>query len=207
VTITASNPRWAIDEDYALKEKLSGFTLINYADGSIKKIPVYFRFPDPEERERAFPHIAIDLVEINFDPARAHRSAGFNLPYDLEQATPLFDFGLVADDYPLPWSLVYQISAYSRQPWQDRQLSLMLYQMFPEQYGSLDMSAFDGTVRRADLVSVVRRDTVDNNQKRVYRQIFTVAVSSEFFLNQIVTVQLARSIDITVIPYVGEVPQ
>jgi hypothetical protein len=207
VTITASNPRWVIDEDYALKEKLSGFTVNNYPDGVPKKVAVYFRFPDPEERQRTFPHIAIDLVEINFDPERAHRSAGFNLPYDLEQATPLTLFGLVADDYPLPWSLIYQLSAYSRQPWQDRQLSLMLYQMFPEQYGSLDMSAFDGTVRRADLVSVTRRDTVDDNKKRTYRQIFTIAVSSEFFLNQIVAVQKATRINITVIPYIGQVPQ
>jgi hypothetical protein len=194
---------WVIDEDYALKEKLSGFTVVNYPDGRVIPVQTYFRMPDPEERTRSFPHFAIDLVEINLDYTRLHHADGFTLTYDTETATPLVGGSLVADDYPLPWSLVYQISAWSRQPWQDRQLSLILHQMFPGPYGCLNMANFDGTVRRADFVSMVRRDRIGDNNKRDYRQIFTVAISSEFFLNQLTVVQEATSIKINVVPYIN----
>jgi hypothetical protein len=194
---------WVIDEDYALKQKLSGFTVNNYADGRKITVQTYFRMPDPEERTRTFPHFAIDLVEINMDFTRLHHADGFTLTYDTETATPLVNGALVADDYPLPWSLVYQISAYSRQPWQDRQLAMILHQLFPGPYGSLDMTYFDGTIRRADFVSMVRRDRIGDNNKRDYRQIFTVAVSSEFFLNQLTAVQQNTSVKINVVPYVN----
>ena len=192
-----------LDEDWALKQKLSGFTVTNYADNKKLPIATYFRFPDQEERERTFPHIAIDLVEIVFDAERAHRADGYTLQWNPETATPLVNSKMVADDYPLPWSLHYQLAFYSRNPTHDRQMRMMAYQMFPEQYGSLNMASFDGTVRRADLVSSVQRDTVDSNNKRLYRNVMTVAISSEFFLNQIYAVQLAKSVKITVVPSVG----
>lgn len=196
--------QWVLDEDSALKEKLSGFTVPNYADGKLKKVAVYYRFPDVEERTRSFPHIAIDLTEINFDPTRAHRAMEYILDFDLEEATPLSGFKLVGDDYPLPWSLIYQLGCYSRQPDHDRQMLMMMYQMFPEMYGSLDMSKYDGTVRRADMLSAVRRDTVDFEKKRLYRNIITVAISSEFFLNQIRTIQLNTSVNVDLVSYIHQ---
>jgi hypothetical protein len=203
VTITASNPSWVLDEDDALKAKLSGFTVKNPADGTPLDVAVYFRFPDPEERTRTFPHIAIDLVDIQFARERAHRAFQFPLNYNLEENAAPPGFQLVADDFPLPWDLIYQLGVYSRQPRHDRQLLLMMYQMFPEQFGSLDMSTIDGTIRRADLLEVVRRDTVDAAGKRLYRFIVTVSISSEFFLNQIQTVQQATGFKITYVPTVG----
>lgn len=200
----ASSPNWVLDEDQALKTKLSGFTVTNYADGATIPVAVYFRFPDAEEVTRTYPHIAIDLVTINFAAERAHRNYEYILPYSLEQATPPSGSFLVGDDFPLPWDLVYQLAVYSRNPVHDRQLLLMMYQMFPEEYGSLDMSSIDGTVRRADFVSVVRRDTVDRDNKRLYRNIYTISISSEFFLNQIRTVQKALSLDVITIPSVGQ---
>jgi len=197
--------RWGLDEDEALKQKLTGFTVPNYSDGREIPIAVYYRFPDSEERERSFPHIAIDLTEITFAAERAHRAVEYILDYDLEQATPLSGFSLVGDDFPLPWNLVYQLGVYSRQPRHDRAMLMMLYQMFPETYGSLDMSNFDGTVRRADLISVVRRDTVDKSNKRLYRNIFTVSISSEFFLNQIRTVQHnTQGVNIDLLSYINQ---
>lgn len=196
---------WLLDEDDALKAKLSGFSVTNYADGRAKPIAVYFRFPDSEERQRTFPHIAIDLVEITFAPDRAHRVANeFILDYDTETATPLNGFSLAAYDFPLPWNLVYQLAAYSRLPRDDRWLTSLLFQQFPEEFGSLDMTNFDGTVRRADLVSVVRRDTVDASQHRLYRNIFTVSVSSEFFLGQVYAIQQSTGVNVTVIPYADQ---
>lgn len=194
-----------LDEDRALKEKLSGFYVTNYADGRNIPIPVYYRFPDAEERTRTFPHIAIDLVDVIFDETRAHRAVGYIQPIDTETATPLTGFNLVADDMPLPWSLQYQLAAYSRQPTHDRQLAQMLYMMFPQQFGSLNMANYDSTIRRADLVSVTRRDTVDSSNKRLYRNIFTVAISSEFYISEVTAIQQALTA-VTNVEFVGNSP-
>lgn len=187
---------WLFDEDLALKQKLSGKYVVNYVDGRHIDIATYYRFPDPEERTRTFPHIAIDMISIEFDPTRAHRADGYIQPYDLETATPPSGFNLVADDMPLPWSLIYQLACYSRDPWHDRQLAQLMYMSFPEEFGSLDMSNFDGTVRRADFISAVRRDRIDNTNKRLFCNIITIAVSSEFYLNEIQTIQQVGSVNV-----------
>jgi hypothetical protein len=197
--MTITNPTqtaWVFNEDEALKEKLQGYSTINYADGRSKKIEVYYRFPDAEIRTRTFPHIAIDLVRIEFDETRAHRALSYVPRYPIETATPLLDFTLVADDMPLPWMMIYQLATYAREPRDDRFMTMMMYQLFPEMFGFLDMGKFDGTVRRADLVQVDRRDTVDNENKRLYRNIYTVAISTEFYLNQLQYIQNISSIDI-----------
>lgn len=197
---------WLLDEDEALKQKLKGFTVQNYADDVQISVPIWYRFPDAEERQRTYPHIAIDLVEVNFDPTRAHRALEYIQTWtnDPEQATPPAGFSTIADDFPLPWILVYQLAAYSRDPVHDRQLAAMLYMQFPEQYGSLDMTSIDGTIRRADLQSVVRRDTVDSDRKRLYRNIFTIAVSSEFYANVLRTTQWATTVDVSFENYVNQ---
>jgi len=201
---------WGIDEDYALKEKLQGFIIPNYAsgpNGNPKSFvpPVYFGFPDPEEEIRRYPHIQINLMDITYAEERAHRAAEFQLNYDLEQATPLSGSTLVADDFPTPWNLIYNITCFSRQPWHDRMFAMMMFQMFPQQYGSLDMTSFDGTLRRADLVDVVQRDLLEPNQsgkpKRVYRKIVTVSISSEFFLAEVIQVADSKGVKLTVDSY------
>lgn len=175
-----------LDEDKALHTKLEGYETSTYSTGNPIPIAVYFRFPDAEEVTRTFPHIAIDLVDVRFEGSRAHRANGYvnrqTLPFN--PATPSL-ITAVADDMPLPWSLIYQLATYSRAPREDRQLQALMYQLFPEEYGFLDMSTIDGTFRRADFISAERRDTVDNTQKRLYRNIYTVAISSEFSLSQI----------------------
>lgn len=184
-----------MDEDDALKEKLTnygkGYSVLNYGTATQTPITVYFRFPDTEiVAERTYPYIAIDLAEINFDPTRAHRAMEFIFNYDTETATPLTGFSQVAYDYPLPFSLVYQLACYSTQPRHDRQMASLLYQLFPAGFGSLNMANYDGTIRRADFVSSVRRDTINpQSKKRLYRNIFTIAVSSEFFLGEIEEIQ------------------
>ena len=192
-----------LDEDNALKMKLqnygTSFFVNNYADNVAIPITVFFRSPDQEIRTRTFPHFAIDLIDVVPDEERMHRSAGFIVPFPLETATPSNGFTDVADDFPFPWMLHYQISAISRDPTHDRQLGQLLFRMFPYQYGSLDMGVFDGTVRRADLLSTSRQDLpADKDGKRIYRQIFTIGISSEFYLNQIQQVKNVLSVNTTV---------
>jgi len=190
---------WLLDEDQALKTKLSGYSVTNYADQRQIPVPVFFRFPDPEEVTRTFPNMAIDLVEIVFDPTRAHRTPEYISMVNLvEQSPPPEGFSWLAYDMPLPWMLMYQIATYARQPWHDRQLTAMLFQLFPEEFGSLDMSDIDGTIRRADLQSIERQDTYDANHKRLYRNIFTIGISSELYLGQVTAIQNVSSVTVDV---------
>lgn len=197
-----------LDEDNALKAKLlngplpngaPNFFVNNYADGKQIPIEVFYRSPDQEIRKRSFPHFAIDLIDVVPDEERMHRATGFIVPYPTETATPAQGYFDVADDFPFPWMLHYQISAISRDPTHDRQLGQLLFRMFPYQYGSLDMTGFDGTVRRADLLSHERRDLPgDDTGKRIYRLIFTIGISSEFYLNQIEQIKQVLSVSTTV---------
>lgn len=198
------NYNWLLNVEDAIKQKLSGYTVTNPADGKQIPVGVWFRYPDTEERIRTFPHIAIDLIDIVFDRTRAARAGLYPVPYDMEQATPPAGYSLVGGDMPLPWMIQYQLSALSRQPRHDRQLTQMLYQLFPEMFGWLDMSSIDGTIRRADLLSVVRRDMLDTERKRVYRAIFTVAISAEFSVYQMQYVQQATGFEITFDVFVNQ---
>lgn len=201
-----------LDEDNALKTKLLNynnpqFSVTNYADGTQIPVAVFFRSPDTEIITRTFPHFAIDLIDVEPDHERMHRADGFIVPYPTETATPAEGFFNIAYDFPMPWMLHYQISAISRDPTHDRQLGQLLFNMFPYQYGYLDMTGFDGTVRRADLIGTERRDLpADSTNKRIYRQIFTVGISSEFYLSQFTQVQQALSVNIEVEDGIGALP-
>jgi len=189
-----------LNEDAALKERLQGFSVYTPATGEQTEVPVWFRFPDPEEETRSFPHLAIDLVTIEFEADRAHRAIEFLPPYPPSWVPPAPAGSLLwAVDMPLPLSLLYQIAAYSRQPWHDRQLSSMLFGLFPMHFGSLYVPA-DGTTRRADFVSQVQRDLVDVNKKRLYRTILTVAISSEMYYSELSTVAQALQINLQLFP-------
>lgn len=195
---------WLLDEDDALRLKLLGpggtsspYTVTNYADGRQLPINVYFQFPDAEEITRVFPYLAISLIAINFAAERAHRAQGYILNRPLEQATPQTGYVLGSDDMPLPWDLVYQIGTYSRQPRHDRQLQAMMFQAFPQDFGFLDMTNFDGTFRRADMISAVRRDERDATKQRLYHNIYTVSISSEFPLYKVQQIQEISSVDVT----------
>jgi hypothetical protein len=185
-----------LDEDDALKEMLGGQSVINYADGRSIPISVWFQAPDAEEQKRTFPHISIALIDVEYAAERAHRAYGF-LPPQQETATPATGFFLESGDFPQPWDLIYQLSLFSRQPRHDRQMTALMLMMFPEQFGQLNMANFDGTMRRAVNRGAERRDTIDANQ-RLYRNIFTIAVSSEFYLGQIAQIQQIITPQITV---------
>lgn len=203
---------FVLDEDEALKAKLENygntFTVTNYATGKPIPIAVYYRSPDPEIRQRTFPHIAIDLIDIEPDYERMHRSGGMEVPvptnilYPTHTDTPgepTPQSTMWADDFPFPWMLIYQLSAISRDPTHDRQMGQLLHYLFPFQFGQVDMAHIDGTQRRADFRGMTRRDLpVDATNKRIFRQIFTIAVSSEFYLHELEQIPLTTQVDLTV---------
>lgn len=186
-----------IDEDSALWTKLQGFSVQNYADGQQIPVQVYYRFPDDELITRKFPHFAIDLIDVHPDTEREARAFMPIYPYNTESATPASGITMVGTDLPLPWMLEYQVAAFSRTPWHDRQLGGLLYGLFPRTFGFLDMTTWDGTIRRADLWGTTRRDRLDTANKRMYCQIFTIGVSSEFTVEQLTFVQEVSAVNIT----------
>lgn len=196
-----------MDEDSALKAKLQGYTVLTYGPDVQTPIQVYFRLPDDELITRHYPHIAIDMVDIQFDETRMHRAMEFQFNYATEQSTPPTGDTQMAYDFPIPLSLIYQLNCYSRQPRHDRQMASLLFQLFPAGFGCLNMANYDGTIRRADFVSSVRRDIPkDADGKRTYRNIFTIAVSSEFLLGQITELQQVTGVVLDVDLFVQELP-
>jgi hypothetical protein len=197
---------WLLDEDAALRQKLTGLGV--YAGRQNKDlipVQVFYRFPDPEATPRTYPHIAIDLIDVQFDATRAHRAAETVLDYVPAGMPPPPDtVALVQGDRPLPWQLIYQISAFSRDPLQDRQLQYTMIALFPEQFGFLDMGTIDGTVRRADLIGTARNDRIDEENKRVFEKIYTVSISSELSLEAVRQVyKTLQAPSITLLDYEG----
>lgn len=197
------------DEDFALKQKLSGFTVTNYANGLPKNVGCFYGAPDFEiQGNRAYPYFMINRLAMEFSEERAQQAYEMFLYYDLEQATPPLGSTLVAQGAPMPWDLIYQISAFAMQPEDDWQLQSILWSLFPQMYGFLDMTAFDGTIRRADLVDSDRQTRMVNFSgatKRVYRSIFTIKVSAESFLFPVATVPQVQTTALTV-EFEGNVP-
>ena len=116
---------WGFDEDDALKAKLEGFVLQNYARGNEMPIAVYFRWADTEIRQRTYPNILIDLIRVEFAADRAHRALSPIAPQQ-EMATPPSGSVLVADDFPLPWNMIYQLRTSSHGPREDRMFQVMM---------------------------------------------------------------------------------
>lgn len=172
---------YIINEDKALKALVSGITVSDSGNPS-RPVGVWFGQPDNEIRQQSYPYITIDLVGISEAIDRAHRGY-IDLPYTPEGGNPNEDYGTW---YPIPVNLDYQITTYSRQPRHDRQIINALFApgRLPMRFGLLDIPE-DGTVRRVDLMGFVKRDTTEQD-KRLFRNIYNVQVSSEFFPAQLV---------------------
>lgn len=172
---------YIINEDKALKTLISGITVSDSGNAS-RPVGVWFGQPDNEIRQQSYPYITIDLVGISEAVDRAHRGY-IDLPYTPEGGNPNEEY---ATWYPIPVNLDYQITTYARQPRHDRQIINALFAAgrLPMRFGLLDIPE-DGTVRRVDLMGFVKRDTTEQD-KRLFRNIYNVQVSSEFFPAQLV---------------------
>lgn len=179
-----------ISEDKALREKLQGMTVSDQkSDGQEipRQVGVWFGQPDQEIRAQSYPYITIDMIDIVRDQQREYRA----------KVKPEYLSGpdvLTGDDWeietPIPVSIDYQITTYSRHPRHDRQiLAQLLGTKLPLRFGVLNV--LEGTVeneggttvntvttRRLDVMSVSKRD-VTEQAKRLFVNAITVRVSSE----------------------------
>jgi hypothetical protein len=95
-------------------------------------------------------------------------------------------------EFPIPVYLDYQITTWARQPRHDRQImaNMATGQRIPLRYGYLVVPE-DNTVRRLDFLGFAKKDTTDENGKRLFSNAYTVRISAEILpavLNQIVPV-------------------
>ena len=174
-----------LSEDAALKTHLSGIT-VSDAKNNERVVGVWFGQPDLEIREQSYPYMTIDMIDIIEELPRTMRGI-IKLPYipDVPGVDPTKDH---YTEYPIPVSIEYQITTYSRHPHHDRQIiNAMLNDKTPMRFGNLYVpgnDVFTDTYRRLDLLNFTKRDTVEQN-KRLFINMFSVRISSEMYLGQL----------------------
>jgi hypothetical protein len=180
-----------LSEDKALREKLQGIVVHDQksdATSTPRQVGVFFGQPDQEIRAQVYPYITIDLIDINRDMEREMRGktdASYLVPENVTiNAGESFE-----TDLPIPVSLDYQITAYSRNPVHDRTLMAQLLQSkLPFRFGYLEIveksvtssgtTTNTNTLRRLDVMDVSKRDMTEAG-KRLFMNAVTVRVSSE----------------------------
>lgn len=170
-----------IAEDEALRKQLFGMTVQDgksAEDQTVRQVGVWFGMPDPEIRSQSYPYVVIDMIDVNRDLSREMRGktsasylAAQDPSYDPE-SWEAFEVNL-----PIPVNIDYQITTYARHPRHDREiLGQLMATRLPIRFGTLECN--DGTVRRLDVLSMQKRDSVEQN-KRLFMNAITLRVSSE----------------------------
>ena len=168
-----------LSEDLALKAILTGITVIDEKN-SARSVGVWFANPDVESRAQSYPYITVELLD--FDPAAYRQHSGLFQDNDLQGTVTPSGANTYTYEIPIAWDLVYQITTYSRHPRHDRAIiSYLLNKVFVSKRGYLAVPNDLGTetsYRHLMLEEFVKRDTIEDN-RRLYRNVFTVTVSSE----------------------------
>lgn len=191
-----------LQEDEALKTYLQGLT-VNDASSPQggRNVEVWYRTPEMEERERRYPYITIDLLDISEsqEPGRHNNgkvklnSLAYRPPPPV--LTETVDHTLVAMR-PVPINLDYQVTVNSRSARHDRQLWALLWRKFPGRWGALAIPG-DGTARSMFLLATAGSADMDESGKRLFRRIFTVRVLSELWPEDIRNITNLRMITFT----------
>ena len=176
-----------LNEDKALKLMLTGMT-VSDSGNPARPVGVWFGQPDLEIRAQSYPYMTIDFLGYNEDFARAHRGE-IQMPYFPEGANTSEQY---VTEFPIPVYLDYQITTWARQPRHDRQImaEMATGQRIPLRYGLLVVPE-DNTVRRMDFLGFAKKDTTDENGKRLFSNAYTIRVSAEILptvLSEIVPV-------------------
>lgn len=186
-------------EDEALRQLLVGLTVSDERNSS-RPVGVWFGMPDPEIREQKYPFLTIDLIGISPENDRAVSGPYFKMSLDQPDGAPVptSTQRVKGELPPTPYSLEYQITTWARFPRHDRQiLADLLGNRLSHKFGALPIPA-DNSIRRLDVAGLTKRDIVDNNGRRLFRNVFTARVSSELFVWQVEAVEKARNVIVTV---------
>lgn len=192
-----------LDEDEALKALLGGLTVAD-EQSAARPVPVRFGYGDPEltgatpGAQVSYPFITITLINVLEETDRAHRG-NVELRYLPTVPEPVAEETATLAEWPIPISLHYEIVAHARSARHDRQLvGSIISSRLPFRFGALDVD--DGTVRRLDILSGPEdAPRYDANGKRVYRSVWTVAVSSEQPITVLREVARVTGVGITIV--------
>jgi hypothetical protein len=173
-----------LNEDKAIKAMLQGIRVSDSANAQ-RPVGVWFGQPDMEIRDQVYPYITIDFIGYSEDFERAHRGM-ISMPYYPEGVDPgtVGQNGKGSKQYttevPIPVNLDYQITTYARQPRHDRALmaEMLTGQRIPLRFGEIVVPE-DKTVRRMDLLGFSKKDTTDQNGKRLFSNVYNIRISAE----------------------------
>lgn len=194
---TPTPTAFLLEEDAALKAKLTGMTVSDDRRAA-RPVGVWFGQPDLELRERTFPYISIELIDINESQERVMNGQP-HLTYTPPGYLPAPAGSVnIADWFPTPYDLDYQVTVWSRHPRHDRQiLRDLLAGRLPMRFGHLDMPETKRIARLDVLGGPQIADTTDENGKRLFRKVFTVRVATELFPDAVIAaVGLVRQVRI-----------
>jgi hypothetical protein len=190
-------------EDEALKAKLSGLLVsVPNSDPDTRRVKVWYGMPSTE-RDRVYPFITIDLIDIVFATDRVHSAQIVEVDWWPSTYDTFADYaaaiGLeVPEDAPYgttilfqPYDIYYQVATHSRSVLHDRQLTAMLLSgaFLPlNNFGYLHVPA-DDTQRWLDNLGWASADYRDAEDKVVRRKVYTVKVSAHMAVEEPQAVQ------------------
>lgn len=187
------HPGFLTAEDAAMKDKVSGLKLRSAQKGD-QDVPVRFRYPEGERNPQGdnsrkagvtFPLITIDMISISLDPKRDHAGnvAIWHEPnenYAFEDDHPGFT------EYPLPVRLLYRVTTWTMNQQQDRALQgqMLSPRRLPLRHGYLYVPV-DNTIRWMEAMPVTPSPMIDDQNRRVFRHIYSNYVESEMLKTDI----------------------
>ena len=185
-----------LSEDLALKTLLSNIVVSDEKNAN-RAVGVWYANPDIESRTQTYPYITIELIDFNW--ARYRQQSGIFQDNDLQGTVSPVSNTAYNYEIPTTWDLVYQITTYARHPRHDRTiLAYLLNKVFVSKRGYLAVPNDLGTetsYRHLILEEFIKRDTIEDN-RRLYRSVFTVTVSSEGTVDSSVTSKTVSSVKI-----------
>lgn len=165
------------EEDHALELMLAGLTVPN-AQGKALPVKVIWKDPLREMNQVTYPYFLLEFLDIA--PRRNEEVRGV-VPYYYQPYTGnlVGNSGeYVLGEFAVPIMMYYQATVYSSNQQHDVILNDMCATtFFPIRYGQIACPS--GTNRRLDFMSVVNRDSLDNNGRRIYAKVWTFAISGE----------------------------
>jgi hypothetical protein len=180
-----------LGEDEALRKRISGITVTDQkSEGgpTPRVVGVWFGMPDQELRSQAYPYITIDMIDIARDQQREMRGKT-RAEYLIPEGVTIEEGQGFDTDLPIPVSIDYQVTTYSRHPRHDRELiTQLIYSRLPLRFGYLEVTEKSTTVgsetinlntyRRLEVMDISKRDVTEAG-KRLFMNAVTVRVSSE----------------------------
>jgi hypothetical protein len=179
-------------EDEAMKAKFSHLHVPDpKAEGGSRRAQVWFGMPSTE-RERVYPFVTIDLIDIAFSAERAHSLEVINVDWWPSEAETFQEYADANDievdpDHPYgatvrfqPYDIYYQVATHARYALQDRHLTAQMLSLdyAPlSQLGTLHVPA-DNTQRWLDNEGWANADYLDAEGKVVRRKVYTLKVSA-----------------------------